>query len=77
MNESQTAIAHDSYNNQQEIPRAFNHNEVNAISLCHDLRTGACPPCLGYRVARRARWKTRQKFFLKANYNVGVEVLNS
>ena len=31
MNESQTTIVHDSYDDQQEIPRAFNHNEGNAI----------------------------------------------
>ena len=27
----QATIAHDSYDDQQEIPRAFNHNEGNAI----------------------------------------------
>ena len=31
MNESQTTIAHDSYDDQQEFPRASNHNEGNAI----------------------------------------------
>ena len=31
MNELQTTIAHDSYDDQQEIPRAFNDNEGNAI----------------------------------------------